>query len=87
MREYINLFYDLAKDSTRAEQYEYGFAMENVGSMINNVAHGIPSSEWLPKVYRAIEGNLAQPSVSDEFKRGWTDALEFLKSEIDLLER
>lgn len=85
MRDYINLFYDLAAISKDANKFEYAFAMEVTGSMINNHGHGISRKEWIPKVLNSIALSLERNDISDEEKSGWIDAIEFLQHELSFL--
>lgn len=85
MRDDINLFYDLAAVAKDASEFEYSFAMEGTGSMINNLGHGVPRKEWIPKVLKAISWNLERDDISDEEKRGWVDAVKFLDHELSFL--
>lgn len=88
MRDYINLFYDLARGANLRGEFEYSQAMENAGSMVNNVAHGLPTLEWIPKVRNIMLGNVDSNFdwATEGHKRAWLDAADFLNSEISLLE-
>jgi hypothetical protein len=51
MHEGIHLFYDEASLRRKRGKFEEGIVFETFGSWINDVAHGIPCSQWLPIVY------------------------------------
>lgn len=88
MRDYINMFYDLANEANNRGEHDYATAMENAGSMVNNVAHGIPALDWLPWVIAVMEGNVEKDWdwATEGHRSGWRDAADFLNSEINLLE-
>lgn len=90
MREIIDFFYDEARAAREGNEYtkpKYAKAqaIENVGSMINNVFHGKTIHQWLPNVHMSfmntmleLDSNPVKNSMDEEEIEGYKYALEML---------
>lgn len=77
-------FHRLSKDARSREDWETAQALDLLETHVNNIHHGLPASEWLPRLRSIIESLLSRgPSPAERVV--WEQGLATVRSQEALL--